>query len=176
MQLSTIILGLGAISVLFFSTEAAASIGPFYDYYPDNSPTPPIEPQTTDTPFMGTNYDQYIALESNPPPQGLSQADFIRLINAVIQIESSWNPSAVSGPGAIGLMQVMPANAIAYGYQPDDLYNPAINIKVGTDILRTEINKYGLTDGLAAYNGGPNGRKWASTQAYAQKVLGVYNA
>ena len=125
---------------------------------------------------MGTSYDAIIATESNPAPSGLSQDEFIRLINSVIQIESSWNPNAVSSAGAIGLMQVMPANAIAYGYQVNDLYDPAINIHLGASILRDNVNNYGLTDGLAAYNGGPNGRHWASTQAYAQKVLGVYNA
>lgn len=177
MNLAWLILGLAAVAFFTLPDQSPmASLAPW-----DSTPTPDQQPQDF-TDYGGYNmgttidYDSIINREASPPPSILSYANFVSLIKSVIQIESAWNPSAVSSAGAIGLMQVMPANAIAYGYQPDDLYNPEINIKLGADILRTEINNYGLVDGLAAYNGGPKNRKIAATQAYAQNVLSVYNS
>jgi len=117
------------------------------------------------------NYEGMISKYFFPIPIDMNSEDFRRLIHAVIQVESNWNPDALSSAGAIGLMQVMPANATAYGYQPDQLYDPEINIDLGIRILRENINIYGLKDGLAAYNGGPSKRHITVTQQYAQKVL-----
>ena len=52
------------------------------------------------------------------------------LIAALIDVESHWNPSAVSNKGAIGLMQLMPATALRYGAaHPFDVEE---NIAAGT--------------------------------------------
>ena len=52
------------------------------------------------------------------------------LISAFIDVESGWNPKAVSARGAIGLMQLMPATARRFGaYQPFDVEQ---NIAAGT--------------------------------------------
>ena len=52
------------------------------------------------------------------------------LISAFIDVESGWNPRAVSAKGAIGLMQLMPATARRFGaYQPFDVEQ---NIAAGT--------------------------------------------
>ncbi len=57
------------------------------------------------------------------------------LIAAFIDVESGWNPRAVSARGAIGLMQLMPATARRFGaYQPFDVEQ---NIAAGTRYLTT---------------------------------------
>lgn len=52
------------------------------------------------------------------------------LIAALIDVESRWNPRAVSSKGAIGLMQLMPATARRYG--AFDPFNTEQNIAAGT--------------------------------------------
>jgi soluble lytic murein transglycosylase-like protein len=63
---------------------------------------------------------QYAAYYHVPP----------ELIAALIDVESRWNPQAVSGKGAMGLMQIMPATARRFGaFEPFDIEQ---NIAAGT--------------------------------------------
>ena len=53
-----------------------------------------------------------------------------QLVAALIDVESRWNPRAVSGKGAMGLMQLMPATARRFGaFKPFDVEQ---NIAAGT--------------------------------------------
>jgi soluble lytic murein transglycosylase len=52
------------------------------------------------------------------------------LIAALIDVESRWNPRAVSKKGAMGLMQLMPATAKRFG--AFDAFNAEQNIAAGT--------------------------------------------
>ncbi len=57
------------------------------------------------------------------------------LIAAFIDVESRWNPRAVSNKGAMGLMQLMPATARRFGaFQPFDAEQ---NIAAGTRYVTT---------------------------------------
>lgn len=57
-----------------------------------------------------------------------------RLLAALVLRESKFNPSATSGRGAVGLMQLLPETASAYGVT--DLYDPEQNIIAGTSHLK----------------------------------------
>jgi soluble lytic murein transglycosylase-like protein len=52
------------------------------------------------------------------------------LIAALIDVESRWNPRAISNKGAMGLMQLMPATARRFG--AFDPFNTEQNIAAGT--------------------------------------------
>jgi soluble lytic murein transglycosylase-like protein len=103
-------------------------------------------------------------------------------VHSVVAAESGYQPDALSPKGAIGLMQLMPATAKAYGADPHD---PAQNVEAGAAYLRELLIKY---DGdprraLAAYNAGPgavdkyNGvPPYAETQTYIERVLRKYKA
>lgn len=75
----------------------------------------------------------------------------------IIDQESKWNSKAVSSSGAIGLMQVMPVHVKKFGLPKEALFNPCINVQVGTHFFAELYWKYnGNIDlALAAYNAGP---------------------
>jgi soluble lytic murein transglycosylase len=76
------------------------------------------------------------------------------LIAAVIDVESHWQPHAVSPKGALGLMQLMPDTARKYG--AFDPFNAEQNIAAGTRYL-TDLMwlfKGDLRLVIAAYNAG----------------------
>lgn len=83
------------------------------------------------------------------------------LILCIIEIESSYRIHAISGKGAVGLMQIKPsvANSIANQILKDekyDLHNPEHNITIGTFYLSRLIEYFGdLEKALLAYNIGP---------------------
>jgi len=57
----------------------------------------------------------------------------VALVDAVIQVESDWNPYAVSVKGAVGLMQLMPATAARFGVR--DRFNICENVRGGVAYL-----------------------------------------
>jgi soluble lytic murein transglycosylase-like protein len=79
------------------------------------------------------------------------------LIGALIDIESRWNPRAVSNKGAMGLMQLMPATAKRFG--AFDPFNSEQNIAAGTRYVTTLMWEFhgDLRLVTAAYYAGDRG-------------------
>ncbi len=77
------------------------------------------------------------------------------LVKKVIQVESGWNPYAVSKSGAMGLMQLMPDTARILGVT--NPFDPEQNIRAGVRYLKYLLDLFGgdLEKALAAYNAGP---------------------
>lgn len=79
----------------------------------------------------------------------------------LIEVESSFDPYAVSPKGCYGLFQINPK------YHPSDL-SPKENIKYGIEFLSILLEQYDDTEAaLTAYNAGHD----TGDREYAQKVL-----
>jgi len=85
------------------------------------------------------------------------------IIRGLIRQESFFEPDAVSGAGAVGLMQVMPATARTLleklgekGFRPESLKDPAVNVRIGVRFFLERYEEYGgnLALTLASYNAG----------------------
>ncbi len=83
------------------------------------------------------------------------------LTYAIMRQESSFDPTAISGAGAQGLMQLMPATArrtaAQNGLSASNLYDPQANMQLGTAYLNQLLQSFGncYPLAIAAYNAGP---------------------
>lgn len=73
-----------------------------------------------------------------------------RIVGALVFVESSCRPDAVSPKSAVGLMQV---NERVWHYSRTELQDPQRNLQIGTQILASYVRQSGLRDGLRRYNG-----------------------
>lgn len=105
------------------------------------------------------------------------------LLDAVIGQESGFRADVVSGAGAVGLMQLMPATARELGVS--DPFDPAQNVEGGAKYLRSLLDRYdGRLDlALAAYNAGPGAvdrfggvPPYRETQEYVSSVMAGYRS
>jgi soluble lytic murein transglycosylase-like protein len=103
------------------------------------------------------------------------------LIKAIIMAESSYNPKAVSGKGAEGLMQLMPMTARELGVE--DSFDPERNIDGGVRYYRKLLRYFegDVALALAAYNAGLSKVKkykgippYRQTRTYVKKVFEYY--
>jgi len=105
-----------------------------------------------------------------------------RLVDAVIQAESGYDPRARSSKGAMGLMQLMPDTARELSVI--DPWDPGENLRAGTRYLRRMLDRFGgrLELALAAYNAGPEAVRrhsgvppYRETREYVRRVLALYH-
>lgn len=103
------------------------------------------------------------------------------LIRAVIQVESNFDPRAVSTANARGLMQLVPETAERMMVR--DVHDPRQNIFGGVRYLRVLANLFNgdLELTIAAYNAGEGAvirhggiPPYEETEQYVVKVLGYY--
>ena len=118
-----------------------------------------------------------------PPWQPLSGFALDKaLVYGFMRQESAFNPKARSNVGAMGLMQLMPATAIAYGVR--NAFDPAENIRAGVAYLRGLLDRYSQNEelALAAYNAGPGAvakygnvvPPYRETRNYVKQITSVY--
>lgn len=104
-------------------------------------------------------------------------------VDSVVDAESGYRVDAVSSKGAIGLMQLMPATAQAYGADPSV---PQQNVEAGTQYLRELLLRYKddenqVSRAVAAYNAGPGAvdryrgvPPYRETQTHVLRVIQKY--
>jgi hypothetical protein len=125
-----------------------------------------------------SEYDAYI--RSTAAKYGVEPA----LVKAVIQVESNFDPDAVSRAGARGLMQLMPGTAAMYSLGLHQLFNPWQNIEAGVKHLAylKTLFPNNMEYVIAAYNAGENNvvkyngiPPFPETVDYVQKVKSSHN-
>jgi soluble lytic murein transglycosylase-like protein len=108
-----------------------------------------------------------------------------RLVVALVAVESSWRPEAVSSAGARGLGQLMPGTAAGLRVDPDD---PEANLDGTIRHLRGLLDRYArypeqerYVRAIAAYNAGGAAvdraggiPPFAETQTYVRRVIALW--
>lgn len=86
------------------------------------------------------------ATRAQVPPQ---------LVLALIEVESRFDPYAVSRSGAVGLMQIMPFWLKLIGRDNDSLVHAQTNLRMGCTILKYYLDKSkgDIREALQRYNG-----------------------
>lgn len=162
------------ISLFFLSNFAGFLFSPVFA--PTVNAVTQVETIPDDIPLSGDcDLDWIIYLAGER--QGVDP----RFIHAVIKQESRYNPKAVSGVGAQGLMQMMPATAKRFGLR--DPFDPAANVEAGTRYLKFLLKRFNgdVSLALAGYNAGEGSvdkykgvPPYGETQNYVKKISATY--
>ena len=95
---------------------------------------------------------------------------------AVAEVESGFRPQVVSHKGAIGVMQIMPATSRqVFGVNPNRLYQPDLNIRLGIQFLDDLIATYDgrVEIALSHYNGGSAVGVWPNDKMITATITHV---
>jgi soluble lytic murein transglycosylase-like protein len=132
-------------------------------------------PTNKDIPrYSGAYKGEYLPMAEKAAVKfGVPKELFARLI----QMESNWNPKALSPAGAIGLAQLLPETAAKLGVDP---YDPQANLEGGALYLKQQFTRFSSWKlAIAAYNAGPEAvalyndvPPFSETQAYVVTILG----
>lgn len=140
----------------------------------NNTPAPPP---------MALPTSQYIAIaQQDAVNAGISPVYFVRQIN----LESGFNPNAVSPAGAVGIAQFLPSTAAGLGINP---WDPIQALRGAANLMASYNRNYGgnYAMALAAYNGGSGtvqyavnncGSSWMNclpyeTRHYIYVIMGI---
>jgi cell wall-associated NlpC family hydrolase len=158
-------------------TQGPSGLGPL-----PSEVTPESGPDAAMAPAAGAAYDGPI--DGVPHAELFSAAGAqwnvdAELLAAVAQVESAFDPTAVSPAGAQGLMQFMPATAREMEVDP---WDPASAIDGAARYLRTSLGQFNEVDlALASYNAGRGAVRryggvppFPETEDYVRKVLDVW--
>lgn len=141
----------------------------------------PNTQNTTDFPALPAS--QYIAIaRADAISAGISPDYFVRQIN----VESSFNPKAVSPSGAVGIAQFIPSTAASLGVNP---WDPISSLQGAARLMASQARQYNgdYAKALAAYNSGSGtvdyavragGANWMNylpyeTRQYIRKIMGI---
>ncbi len=118
-------------------SEREASLGLTTDTLADlQELIPVVESCLTEDPLpgAGTGVDRWSDLAAI-----YFESDDVDRVMCLMEKESGGDPDARNPTsGASGLMQVMPPWAEVFGYAPDDLYDPVINLWIASQILEQQ--------------------------------------
>ncbi|HJX27959.1 MAG TPA: lytic transglycosylase domain-containing protein [Thermoanaerobaculia bacterium] len=104
------------------------------------------------------------------------------LVAAVVRVESSFNPRAMSRKGACGLMQLLPETARRFGLRRRDIFDPAKNLEAGVRYLKWLSDRFGHDPVrvLAAYNAGEGAVQryggvppYKETRSYVRRIYSM---
>lgn len=110
----------------------------------------------------------------------LSITEWVRYFRSNIEIESGYDPTAVSHVGAMGLGQLMPGTAAMLGVDPTDMMQ---NLDGSARYLLMLLDRFESKElALAGYNAGPEAvtryggiPPYEETQGHVQKVMAVFH-
>lgn len=143
------------------------------------SPMNPFGPGAEVKGFQPAKSDVRAMIESAAGKSGVDA----HLLEALVSVESDFNPRTVSKAGAKGLTQLMPGTALALGVT--DPMDPQQSLDGGAKYLSQLLRQYegNQTLALAAYNAGPGAVQRAGgvppyreTQNYVRNVMARYEA
>jgi len=201
-QGSETITAFGAVNPSFILMNGASSTSETTNEASENS-SPPLSEQLRiydqPNPVVRVSVPQRAAISPRAKGGSRSRSEAFRpliddvgrryaidpdLLRSIANVESGHNPRAVSPKGAQGLMQVMPATGRRFGAHAASLADPAVNLAVAANYLKTLQGLYGnnLPLILAAYNAGEGAVQkyggtippYRETQGYVRKVMGLY--
>ncbi|RAQ96325.1 lytic transglycosylase domain-containing protein [Thermogemmatispora tikiterensis] len=145
--------------------------------------TPLFNFNPANLPFMTIPNSPYVLVAQQAAlDAGISPVYFVRQIN----VESGFNPYAVSPAGAVGIAQFLPSTAAGLGIDP---WNPVEALRGAARLMASYARSYGgdYAKALAAYNAGSGnlqnalnacGGAWlscmpAETQNYVYRIMGI---
>jgi len=108
-------------------------------------------------PPMGLPKSQYVAIaQQDAMAAGIPAGYFVRQIN----VESGFNPNAVSPSGAVGIAQFLPSTAAGLGINP---WDPIQALRGAAKLMANYAHNYGgdYAKALAAYNAGSANLQYA---------------